>query len=132
MSNEIPTTPDEAAQRVVLRDALELGRKLVNNNHERGYPMATLPTDALALIVTGAERAQNTQPEKPIPRRPWVLSKQYSWTFVLSQDNEIIIGDTACKYIGDDVLRFMIEAVNTHSPNDQAEPLPPDSERGRH
>lgn len=52
-----------------------------------------------------------------IPRRPWLLSKQYSMTFVLSQDNEIIMGDTACKYLGDDVLRHIIAAVNAYSPN---------------
>ena len=38
-------------------------------------------------------------------------------TFVLSQDNEIIMGDTACKYLGDDVLRHIIAAVNAYSPN---------------
>lgn len=54
-----------------------------------------------------------------IPRRPWLLSKQYSMTFVLSQDNEIIIGDTSCKYLGDDVLRHIIAAVNAYSPNDR-------------
>jgi hypothetical protein len=52
-----------------------------------------------------------------IPRRPWLLSKQYSMTFVLSQDNEILMGDTACKYLGDDVLRHIIAAVNAYSPN---------------
>lgn len=53
-----------------------------------------------------------------IPRRPWVLSKQYSMTFVLSQDNDIIIPDSTCKYLGDDVLRHIIAAVNAYSPND--------------
>ncbi len=38
-------------------------------------------------------------------------------TFVLSQDNEIIMGDTACKYLGDDVLRHIVAAVNAYSPN---------------
>ncbi len=51
-----------------------------------------------------------------IPRRPWLLSKQHSMTFVLSRDNEIIMGDTACKYLGDDVLRHIIAAVNAYSP----------------
>ena len=56
-----------------------------------------------------------------IPRRPWLLSKQYSMTFVLSQDNEIIMGDTACKYLGDDVLRHIIAAVNAYSPNEKGQ-----------
>lgn len=49
-----------------------------------------------------------------IPRRPWVLSKQYNMTFVLSQDNEIILGYKSCNYLGDDVLKFIIEAVNSY------------------
>jgi hypothetical protein len=56
-----------------------------------------------------------------IPRRPWLLSKQYAMTFVLSQDNEIIMGDTACKHLGDEVLRYIIAAVNVYSPNAQAD-----------
>lgn len=49
------------------------------------------------------------------PRRPWLLSKQYNMTFVLSQDNEIILGDTACKHLGDDVLNFIIKSVNANT-----------------
>ena len=65
---------------------------------------------------------ENLVPESAIPRRPWLLSKQYSMTFVLSKDNEIIMGDTACKYLGDDVLRHIIAAVNAYSPNDPSSP----------
>ncbi len=53
-----------------------------------------------------------------IPRRPWLLSKQYSMTFVLSQDNEIIIGDRACKALPEDVLKFIIAAVNAYPSNE--------------
>lgn len=49
-----------------------------------------------------------------IPRRPWLLSRQYGLTFVLSQDNEIIIGDTACRLIDDAVLHHIISAVNAY------------------
>ena len=52
-----------------------------------------------------------------VPRRPWLLSKQYDMTFVLSQDNEIVLGGNACRKLGDDVLRHIIAAVNAYSPN---------------
>lgn len=52
-----------------------------------------------------------------IPRKPWVLSKQYGMTFILSQDNEIVIGSKACEYLGDYVLKYIIEAVNNYSVN---------------
>lgn len=55
-------------------------------------------------------------PPLPFPRRPWVLSKQYAMTFILSTENEIILGDSACKYLGDDVLRHIIAAVNSYKP----------------
>jgi hypothetical protein len=75
-------------------------------------PRQTLESpDGLAGQSLGAA------PGSEIPCRPWLLSKQYSMTFVLSQDNEILIGDTACKYLGDDVLRHIIAAVNAYSPN---------------
>lgn len=53
---------------------------------------------------------------KAVPRRPWVLSKQYDMTFVLSQNNEIILGAKTCEYLGNDVLRYIIAAVNAYSP----------------
>ena len=53
-----------------------------------------------------------------LPARPWLLSKQYNFTFVLSADNEIIIGDTACKKLGDELLKFIVAAVNAYEPND--------------
>lgn len=46
-----------------LSDALELGRKLCNNNHQRGYEIASLPTDALALIVAAAEGKSKDVPD---------------------------------------------------------------------
>jgi hypothetical protein len=57
------------------------------------------------------------KPSSVIPRRPWLLSKQYSMTFVLSQDNEIVIGSETCKRLGDHVLRHIIAAVNDYSPD---------------
>ena len=59
---------------------------------------------------------------KLIPRRPWVLSKQYGMTFVLSQGNDILIGSKACEYLGDDILKFIIAAVNAYSPNEKDKP----------
>lgn len=56
-------------------------------------------------------------PGAAIPRRPWLLSKQYEMTFVLSQDNEIVIPGNACRKLGDDVVRHIIAAVNAYSPN---------------
>ena len=57
-----------------------------------------------------------------IPRRPWVLSQQYGNTFVLSQDNEIVLRSDVCKQIGEETLRMIIEAVNSaHEPVHKAE-----------
>lgn len=47
-----------------------------------------------------------------IPRRPWVYSTQYEMPFVLSQDNEIILGTETCKRLGERVCRFIVNAVN--------------------
>ena len=46
------------------------------------------------------------------PRRPW----PYAMTFVLSQDNEIVIGDSECRKMGDELVRFVIAAVNAYTP----------------
>ncbi len=61
--------------------------------------------------------------EVKIPRRPWVLSKQYGMTYVLSQDNEIIIGNESCCRIGDKLLKHLIEAANSYAdhPKEQNE-----------
>lgn len=62
-----------------------------------------------------ADSASHTSVGSEIPRRPWVFSKQYSWTFVLSQDNEIILGTKSCEALGDDVVKFIVAAVNAYS-----------------
>ena len=62
------------------------------------------------------------KPSLVIPRRPWLLSRQYGMTFVLSQDNEIIIGASTCACLGDDVVRYIIAAVNDYSPDEVAIP----------
>ncbi len=48
-----------------------------------------------------------------IPRTPWVLSNQYGYKFVLSQDNEIIIGPDVFSKLGDEVCKFIVDAVNS-------------------
>jgi len=67
-----------------------------------------------------AEAAQRTATERKLvrqlPRRPWILSKQYRMTFVLSQDNEIVLGDVPCTLLGEDVLKFILAAVNNYQP----------------
>jgi hypothetical protein len=78
--------------------------------------------DATALkasrcAVKSTITKNETMKTKNIPRRPWLLSKQHSMTFVLSQDNEIVLGSVTCKHLGDNVLNYIIEAVNTYSPN---------------
>lgn len=55
-----------------------------------------------------------------IPRRPWLLSKQYGMTFALSQDNEIILGSDTCRKLGDDLCKYIIESVNVRMSNDKA------------
>lgn len=51
-------------------------------------------------------------PALGIPRRPWLLSKQYDMTFVLSQDNEIVLGSDTCRKLGDGLCQYIIDSVN--------------------
>lgn len=59
-----------------------------------------------------------------VPRRPWLLSKQYGMTFVLSQDNEIILGSATCQKLGDDLCKYIVEAVNAQPQLIPVEPKP--------
>ena len=54
----------------------------------------------------------------PIPRRPWLLSRQYGMTFILSQDNEIIMGRYNCAKLSDDTLQMIVDAVNAFEPKE--------------
>ena len=47
-----------------------------------------------------------------MPSRPWVVSNQYGMMFVLSQNNEIIIGAATCKKLGESVCRHIVASVN--------------------
>lgn len=60
-----------------------------------------------------------------IPRRPWVLSKQYGMTLVISQDNDIVLGTASCQRLGEDALKFIVTAVNEYHPKETQKPNTP-------
>lgn len=49
---------------------------------------------------------------------PWVVSEQYGMKFVLNQHNEIVFGDDTCRWLGDDIVRVIVEAVNARHGKD--------------
>lgn len=46
------------------------------------------------------------------PRRPWVISNQYGFKMVISQDNEIILSNKMCEAIPDRILKLILDTVN--------------------
>lgn len=52
---------------------------------------------------------------KDIPRKPWVISNQYGARFVLSQDNQIILGEMSFQRLGPELIKHIVESVNKNT-----------------
>jgi len=78
-------------------------RKLAEKNNE----VARLREELASISVTTP-----STPITKIPKTPWLVSKQYDMTFVLSQNNEIVIGANTTDKLGTTTIQYIVDSVN--------------------